>query len=1258
MPNWGIQETKKAFELAQDPTSVTTDSFRYIIDGLMSINTVNCITSDLFQERSEDNLAEVNKAAQPLFDLWFSPDSGLIYLLLKKLRESHKSIQNSEIDSLVNRKNVRDLYDCSYLDTIFTLLKICNDLNTQKTATIRAEGGFIIKKYDYIIPEMVKFIDEECFDALNSKLESNQLIFWSKLAFYGFKWRQIRQDIPGFCQFAIKTAESIINDQILRLKEILSAAYFAEKTVRGDLTLLSYHSMAVTGILLVICSNEIVETELKTQFLKNLKIDEVLKFFEELKAWLAMEQQGNELLFQIACYYYAFYFGTCSNIQCAKLQADNNDLMLSIPQFKKLLELAVAFSDPNLRFADLFSQLPVQMTRVGKEKPDYLRALHSSGFVNFLYEDVLFNFDTIDLIRLDSQTDFETRQDIRFDQLKAYLYEQLIEDANFDQVGQIITINLKKLTQNSELLKGKLLNFHKIRLVDKFRCITYFWVICLDLKTFLKVLEDLFEQAKAKHFTEDARAQPLMSTLQGSLICALNILMSLPIASRDPAIAAILTRILNQVSVECVESCYMSIRTTLLSLLCAENSLVLVSDFILVPPELTQNSKDFKFYKSLVPIMAKEMSTEALSFHFKLEALCSLLDSLDANLSHKLPSSISSEELQTLRRIWISFHTEVFNHVLIPNKFLRLMLDKYSKYYFKFFEFCYDSSHKQLLAFFLSHVRNAIQLTRKLESDSEFEELKKVWMLLSVGNGVLSNFVLYYLQQISKLTDNHAEIIRDILGCEGVISTIMEAFAAMCRLSSLVLNHKDKDTAKETTRQVGLAYDEMTNFLSVIVEKQILSQSFVPRIFTDLSKQGGFDKKLDTFFKELLAGLKYIAQIEPELHQHDSEGEISMIYQQFVNFFLRVAQESIDLIFFSPIESLSKKEMLDFFNANVFKLLWRLSKRVCSVASHRAITALAGYSTLSEDALKIIHSEINSYKDTFGKLANEELQTLKEMLGAEIANSHDPKLAGTQTSFSSMIWGLVASYIHISGILASNIDELADLCSSLAETNIKICNKLFDTFQGMNVEEINNFMKSQLHGFYNLLCRHPLKAVINAGPIFQKLRRNEESEEIRKAVEELYRLCTALLKPEEKAEMFTLKSPEDESMVLLNLLALFEYYPSKLEALLKDFEGIAVRIVDQAVNPDTSFPLLYLLIKTLTSDINMKESIMMHLTSVGLKRMDTQSYSGDLNMNLFKVFHQEDLDELQKKILRCSQGKWKVSSSYSLKGKNLKLMPC
>ena len=1236
--------------------------FKFILDGLHSINGFHNLYYNIFQGLPNSD-AELAHILKPILDLWFSPESGLISILLWRLRESRKLAESGDIDTTDAKKTPKSIFDSfehKYFTNVFTLLQIIDGLQVQKATAIQANRMNILTKYNYVIPEMLKFLDEESFDALNSELDSNRMIYWSKLIYYSFKWRLMSQDIPGFCKSAISISEKIIDEKILRLADILKAA--AGKIPDSEFTMLNIHSFTVTSIILIIGSSEFAETDLRDQLIKTLKIDEVLKYFSDLRSWV--NPQGDELIYKIACYHYGFYFGICSFIQGSRLQRDNGDLILSIPQFEKLMELAVAFSHPNLRFPDVLTQLPIQITKIGKERASYLRSLHSSGFMQFLCKELYFSFDSTELVRVETQPDVDSYEELKFEQFKIYLYDQMIEDQNYDQVNTIISIYKDKLISNSKLLKDKLLKFQEIHDIEKYRCVSYFWIYCLDFKMFIQILDDLFEQSKTKNFAKDPNAQTLMKTLQESLLFILEIFSGLPLINRYPAITKFLINLLNHVSIENEMQCLMTIRSTLVSHLNAENHIPIARKYASTLNKTDSSKKEFRLSEFLIDILNGNTDSEGMLLYFELESLSSFFESIDFNLAQKLTNKIHdkalfAEDIQTLSDLWLRMLSNTVLYLLHENN-LHKIIDSITQHYISYFNLCYDNSDNKLLAFLLINLQGQIQRSQKFDSKAYDDLLLKNVQKLFIATGLLTNYIYYYVKASDKLTNELVPVLRNILSKKGVFSSIMEAFAVIDRLHREILSRENtgSKSAQLPAYLMEIPYSnfEFISFFTLLLEKQVLKPNFISAVFADTSKQ---HKSLElSFYTELLEGSVQLAKVNPEIEDPTSQGVLSVLHQQSIDCFFKVEQEIINLVFFSASENPSRPEMIDFFYKNVFVSLLMLCKSISSADSRRTCTALTKFSTLKEEALQIIYAEIDNYKVAFEVLASTETKALKELVQAEINLSADSKQVESQQSFSETLSSLVSHYNQISGILASNMEALIDRCSSLAEINILICNKLFDALKEFKIEDVHSFLTKRLSNTnYKSLCKFPVETISNSGSIFQKICKNDEPVKIQKAIDEFYHLCILLLKPGAKLDLFKPKTMENKCLVLLNLFAIFEHSSLKLEHFLENYDDILIKILKLgAISNKNAFCLLYLLTKTLSLDCHLKESMAMHIATLGLQRIDTESHSGDLEQNLLNIFYKEALDDLQKKILTQKQGRWGLSSSFSIKGKLIRLV--
>ena len=1255
---WGIQETKKALELAQTPESVLTANFRYIIDGLCSINSINSIFCKVSLQRGSNESTILDELIEPVYTLWFSDNTSAILTLLRGVSAARKLIGTSQANVNRNSKLQLNSIENLYYHTYFSLFALIHNSKRLETTTVQAGVDNIITKYKYITPQLMEFVHQEAADILKSNTHSTQFIFWSKVVYYAFKWRMLTGDIPGFCRCATIVVENVIDQKILLLNESLKDPYFSKEVQSYDFNTLSVYSVTLTAILLAVCALEIADEDLKKRLLKHLKLDEVLEIFSQLK--ISNESHGNQIGFRVICFYYNFYFVLCSFIQASQLQANNDNTIFSIQQFETLLQLAVSFSLSEFKFPDVVTQLPSHMARLGKERPAYLRVLHSTGYIEFLCREILFNFDTRNYLQLEIQNDIESIHETKLEPIKLYLYEQMIEDQNYDQVGMIISILKEKMTTNSKIIQESLCNINEIHYVERFVCVSNFWSHCFNFETFLRLIHDLFEQSRNKNFANESTAQSLIKILHESLYYCLELLLSLPITNGSPSVTGCLAHLLNHAPINVVTQCIKIIRSHLTSRINSQNYQILTYNDQSVKQikEICQDKK-LCFSAFLSNLLSKNVEAASRSFYIELESLLSFVESIDFNMTQKFTNKIHDDELfredvKILLKLLISFISDEKIFKDLEGK-LQSVMSRFSQYYLAYSNFCYgcnESNHKKRLDYLLDIVSDSIQQCKKTNTDPEKKLLDCQQLFASTE--VLINYVLYYLEYLDKPTNELLDAIRQVFSYEGVFSSITEAFAFLRTLYSSTYDERQVGQSKEDSMQtiVVLFYSEMINLFAVLLEKQVLAPNFVSKLFLDPSGQQNYNKNKHDFFIELLHMSSNIVQIKSEIHFSSNKKIVSAISQHFVNAFLMIEQEIINLIFFAHPENQNDQEMIDLFYKNLFISLFEFCKNVANSYSRTICTSLTKFAILKEDAFKIILGQAKNYPKKFEKLSSVDVSSLKLLIQAEINGYKDLDNRRNKGEFSCLIHDLVYQYNQIAGIHASNLEELKDICASLAETNISICNRLFEVFDKVNSEEVNNFLRASVSEYdYELLCKFPLEAVNNLSSFFQKICGNSERDKVQKAIQDLYLLCLSLLKSKAKPEIFTFRSACEENQVLLNLLAIFEHDSSKLEHFLDNYEDIVTSIVERAVVSDNSFPLLYLLIKTLLYDCDIKEKIIMHIVSLGLRKIDVESYQGDLSKLLSEVFFGETWSELEKSILNCCSGKMRVNSSINLKSK-------
>ena len=1253
-----VLEMKRAILCSQDPKSLVSTDFALLVEGIVG---VYCLNTFHFAYLTHPAAQQYNLTffVKHFLDTMFSPYTNQLVILLWNIRRTHKEVKTTKSGS----KLVWNAPESIYYVHLIALLQIIDEFQMTKVMVVQ-QGNInnIVSRYEYVRPELLKLLEEEYLDALNSGLESYGMIYWSKFILYEFKWKMAAQDVQGFCRAAIRIFENII-EKIFNLEKMVTPALKESLNTdpsREKYVLLNLHSLIVTNIIVIICSNEFAESGLKEKIVNTLQLDTVLKFFDEMRAKVSPKE--DELTFKVACYYYGFYFGVCSYIQGSRLTKNKEDLILTIPQFEKLMELAVLYTHPGLLFSDVLSQLPTQITNAGKNRADYLRSLHASGFMEYLCREVYFDFNTGELVQMDTQPDIVSYEEVKFETFKTYMYDQMVEDKNYAQVNKIISIYREKVIEGEKIVKSRLFKFQEIHDVEKYRCVSDFWLYSLDVKSFIQALDDLFAQAKTKGFENEPEAQGLMKTLQESLITVLEVFTSLPLVSRDPAIAKFLINLLNHVNTENQMECLKIIRAAVLSHLNPENHTLVATKYQAIS-QTTTSKKEFKLSEFLIEIIYGKTQSKDLLNYFQLESLVSFFEALDYSLALKLTNKIKdskllAEDLQTLLKLWNSFHTDA-NLLATSGKNIQKVANKLSQHYFSFFNLCYDGAAETISKILLENLDQAVK--RSKDSTQRETSLMEVSEALFTATALIMNFIQHYTQQTGagSLTKELGTIIRGFLSKKGFMSLVMEAIASLEELNGHLFKQvsgKDQKVeekaAKAALIQILSAKNEIKAFFDTLDNKQVLKEGFIRSLFPDTDEHSQMSQLRATFFQELLEGTAHLVQLNTETQDLASDKDIAAVHQQEIDSVLKFETELMNLVFFSTVENPLKQEMIDYFYQKIFLSLLKFSKSVPSADARKSCTLLAKFSTLKQEALEVIFTEIDTYKKSFEMLANMEATALRAMVKSEMSAT-ESKTPDTTKNFTDIICALVRNYNQIAGILNSNMEALVDRSSSLAEINITISNRLFECLQGFNAEELHTFLKKRLsESDYKSLCKFAFEAVSNSSSIFQKILKNDEPVKIKKAVNELYLLCVLLLKPGNKLDIYTMTNADQETVVLMNLFAIFEHSPENFEQFLSENPEIMTWIVQEAENSERGYWLLHILIKTLALDSDIKDTILMHTVSQGIMKVDRTTLAGDFNNNFFNVFYHDLFEKIQKEILMPDDdGKVKLSvSSPAMKG--------
>ena len=1218
-----VEEMKRMIKISQDPQALLTVDFALLMEGLQAINSLHSLYFMLYTQGAND----YEPFAKNYLDSFFKPSSNQILTLFRNIRGDPAAVKTpkSKLNVLFNSgENV-------YYSYVFSILNMIDEL--QKVNSGKA--GDTIAKYDILSSEMLKLLQEEVLSTFNSSLsESLGLVYWGKLLTYQFKWSAAKNQIQGFCHDVLSQFQTSINN-LLNSQKLTT---LSSNQSQAKYIFLNLHSLTVTTLLSLGTAFENGENELKLKFVSALRLEEALKVFEELR--VKVDFQSNKLAFAIVCRQYLFYFAVCSTIYLPK---DKQDLAMTVKQFEKIMWFAVVFSHPDLRYPTVFLDFLTKITNLASDSSEYLRSLNSSGFVEHICKELIFEFNAQELVQVGDETIYKS--EIDFNSFKKYLYDQMIQDKNYQKINEIMSIYKEKAISAGKNIKSRLVQFRTIHDFEKNRFVSDYRRYGLDLKLFIQVIGDLFEQSRTKRFEKEPEAQELMKTLQESLIFLIEISTSLPVVGQVSTIPKSLVNLLSYVNVENQVEYLKPIRTAVLSHLNAKNQKLVGGKYHSITQTSASSSDESKLFEFLMAIVSKKALPTNLEHYIGLESVVLFMEALDDNLAQKLANKLKdrallSEDLQTLIKLLNSLKTDT-----AFGKDFQPIAKKLCQHYFRYFILSYDNAPAAMSEIILNHLED----TTKNIGDQALWKSSLVNLVESQVTAIvlMINFLNRFVLLSGALTKESSAIIRNFLSRKGAISLIAKAIAALEETSETVFKQaKDKTLSMKTL---------VRSFLDSFLENQILKEGYVTEAFVDVQ-----DART-AFFQELLEGSVHLVKLNPETQHFSSDVGVAQAHQRLINSVLRFARDVINLVFFSAIDNPAKQEMVDYFYQNLFGPTLQFSKRVISADSRETCTQLAKYSTLKPEALNIIIHEVDGYKKAFEKFANMEAKTFKFIIEAELKAMESIPPSNAKKSFIEIISTMVRSYNEIAGILNSNMEALVDHSSSLAEINIRICNKLFECLREFDSKKLQAYFKKQLsESDYRTFCRFVLEAVGNSTPIFQKLSKSDEPTKTSKAIDELYLLCTSLLKRDNELEIFKLANNDDERIVLVNLFATFELNPEKFEQFVTEGPELLLWIIQAAENTDKSFWFLYLLVKTLALDCDFKDTILMHTVSQGMLKIDCTSSSGDFNNNFFKTFYHDLFEKIQKEVLTSDDdGKLRLAlSSPTLKGNLIHWVYC
>ena len=846
---------QKAATLAQNPKKLFSIEFEFVMEGLAAIHSTYNFYLECLQHPDAKTF-NLELAMKAFFDAWYSPNTVRLFTLLMNIRAHHKEVKQTKSSS----KLLFNAPEIVYYDHILQILDMIDEMQTNKNIALAEETASIITKYDFVRPELFQVITEEYSNVLTSGLETFALITISRFLRYEFQWRLQGQELQKFCMNAFSVVQKMV-EKIFQLEGVVTPAIKRLVETDPSLTkfvLLNLYSFMVTSTVALTLANEYTERELMDQFVKDLKIDSVLKYFEDLRAKINLKEQ--ELTYQLVCYHFGFYLAALVGTQGSRILKNSEDLILTPQQFEKLFEFTIAFSYANPVYSDVLSQIPVTIGHIGSNRADYVRSLHTSGYIEYLCTHIYMNFNTRPIVNVDAEPDYRDFEMSDLNLLKRSLYEQMIEDKNYPQVVKVINAYKKSLLSNYQRLNTHLVRFQEIHDVEKYCTVSDFWGYCLDIKGFILMLDDLFEKSQTQGFEKEAEAKPLMKTLQESLLVVLEAFTNLPLVKKDSAIGKSIINLLNRIDAENQTACLKMIRNTVISRLNADNHRLIVSKYGANLQTSLKTNTEFKLSEFLIEVIHGETKPEDMMNYFELESLFSIFEFLDYNLSQKLTNKLKdekllSEDLQKLNTLWNVLHNDL-DLLGKSGTDLQVVSNLVARHYIGFFDLCYDNAAEKLTKIMAENLEEALKKGKDVKLRET--QLKELTATLFTATALAINLVRYYTMQTGALTREQAAVVRSLLCRKGFISLILESVAVLEELNRLAF-----EKAKAPS-PILVVINQLKMFFEAFTQVRPLKEAYIRSLFLDVDTQAPMSKLMANFFEELLEGSTYLVRLNPE----------------------------------------------------------------------------------------------------------------------------------------------------------------------------------------------------------------------------------------------------------------------------------------------------------------------------------------------------------------------------------------------------------